>query len=181
MEMTKLRELCVSLGHADVETYLQSGNILLSTRTAQSKLGPRLSEAICKEFGYTDVDVLVWTAADLEEIAKGNPFLARGCDPSHLHVTFLAKDVKPAAVEAIGMDRYLADEFAPGTSLDSHGPFRTNKRGYAQGVVGASLPLREGVNCSPESPMGGLHRRELDRRGSLALFALLINRLPQCY
>lgn len=115
MGMTKLRELCVSLGHADVETYLQSGNILLSTRTAQSKLGPSLSGAICKEFGYTDVDVLVWTAAELEEIVKGNPYLARGCDPSHLHVTFLARDVKPAAVEAIGMDRYLADEFAPGT------------------------------------------------------------------
>ena len=74
------------------------------------------------------MDVLVWTAADLEEIAKGNPFLARGCDPSHLHVTFLAKDVKPAAVEAIGMDRYLADEFAPGTSPSLPSFFRKHFR-----------------------------------------------------
>jgi uncharacterized protein (DUF1697 family) len=115
VKMIQLRDLCVSIGYSDVETYLQSGNILLSTRTAQSKIGPSLSEAISKEFGYTDVDVVVRTSAELESIIKGNPFLARGCDPSQLYVTFFAKDVKPAAVEAIGLDRFLPDEFAPGT------------------------------------------------------------------
>jgi uncharacterized protein (DUF1697 family) len=113
--MAKLRDLCESLGHADVETYLQSGNILLSTRTAQFELGPSLSNAICTEFGYTDVDVFVWTATELEAIITRNPFLAMGRELSGLYVTFLEKDVKPAAVEAIGMDRYLPDKFAPGT------------------------------------------------------------------
>jgi len=117
VKMSQLQDLCVSLGHVDVETYLQSGNILLSTRTAQSKLGPSLSEAISKEFGYTDVDVVVRTATELEDIIKSNPFVARGCDPSQLYVTFLAKDIKPAAVETIGLDRFLPDEFAPGAKV----------------------------------------------------------------
>ena len=111
--MSALRSLCESLGHADVETYLQSGNIVVSTRAAQSKLGPALSEAIGKEFGHADVDVFVLSAADLETIIKKNP-LARGRDPKWLHVTFLEKDVKPAAFEAIERDRYLPDEFAIG-------------------------------------------------------------------
>nr|ASV46886.1 hypothetical protein [uncultured bacterium] len=114
LKMTELRDLCASLGHADVETYLQSGNIILSTRVAQSKLGPSLSEAISREFGYDDVDVLVWTASELDALIKANPFLAKGCDPAKLHVTFLANEVARKAIEALGVDRYLPDEFAPG-------------------------------------------------------------------
>jgi uncharacterized protein (DUF1697 family) len=115
VKMNELRDLCVALGHGDVETYLQSGNIVLTTGVAQSKLGRTLSDAIRKKFGYADVDVMVWNAAELKAIIKRNPFVARGCEPSHLHVTFFAEDVKPAAVRALGMDKFLPDEFAPGT------------------------------------------------------------------
>ena len=115
VKMANLRDLCESLGHADVETYLQSGNILLSTLTAPSQLAASLSLAIGREFGYSDVDVFVWTVTDLEAIIENNPFLTMGRELSGLHVTFLEKTVPPAAVEAIGMDRYLPDEFAPGT------------------------------------------------------------------
>jgi uncharacterized protein (DUF1697 family) len=114
LKMTELRELCESLGHSDVETYLQSGNILLTTRMAQTKLGPSLSDAIAREFGYSDVDVLVWTAGELASLIQTNPFLARGCDPAKLHVTFLARDPGAVAIESIGTDRYIPDEFAAG-------------------------------------------------------------------
>jgi uncharacterized protein (DUF1697 family) len=164
MAMTKLRELCVSLGHADVETYLQSGNILLSTHAAQSQLGPSLSEAIGKEFGYPDVDVLVWTAAELDAIIQGNPFLARGCDPSHLHVTFLAQDVGPAVVEAIGRDRDLADEFAPGTRAVyvycPHGYGRTKlNNGFFERTLGTHATTR---NWKTVNTLGEMAR---ERRG----------------
>lgn len=114
VKMTELRNLCESLGCADVETYLQSGNVILDSRKAPSKLGQSLSEAIGKEFGHADIDVLVRTADELDALIRANPFLAGGCDPAKLHVTFLDADPAPAAVEAIGKDKYLPDAFAAG-------------------------------------------------------------------
>jgi len=114
VKMAELRDLCVSLGCSDVETYLQSGNLILGSKKAPSKLGPALSEAICREFGHTDVDVLVRTADELAALISESPFVARGCDPSKLHVTFLTEDPAPAVVQALGADAYLPDELARG-------------------------------------------------------------------
>jgi uncharacterized protein (DUF1697 family) len=112
--MTELRDLCVSLGCTEVETYLQSGNVIVNSRKAAAKLGPSLSEAIGKQFGHTDVDVLVRTGDELAALIQANPFLAKGCDPAKLHVTFLDADPAAAAMGAIGKDKYLPDEFAAG-------------------------------------------------------------------
>ena len=114
MNMGKLRDLCVSLGCTEVETYLQSGNVVLRTKKAAAKLGPALSAAVRNDFGYDDVDVLVWTADELAALIAANPLIARGCDPSKLHVTFLAADPSPSTVASIGQVSYPPDEFAMG-------------------------------------------------------------------
>jgi len=62
IKMAELRDLCTSLGYGGVETYLQSGNVILNTKESAAKLAKRLSSAICDEFGYSDVTVLPWTA-----------------------------------------------------------------------------------------------------------------------
>lgn len=117
VKMSELRDLCVSLGCSDVETYLQSGNVIVSTRKARSKLGAAISEEIGRVFGHADVDVLVWTADELGALIEANPFLAKGCDPAKLHATFLDRDPAPAAVEAMGKNGYLPDEFALGARV----------------------------------------------------------------
>lgn len=115
IKMTELRELCESLGYTDVETYVQSGNVVLGSRKARSELGRTLEKAIGERFGHEGVDVLVWTGEELAKLIEDNPFLARGCDASKLHVTFLAEDFKPAALKAIPAEDFLPDEFAPGS------------------------------------------------------------------
>lgn len=114
LKMSALRALCISLGCSDVETYLQSGNVIAASRQPPAKLGASISTAIAKEFGYDNVDVLVWTAAELSALVRASPFLARGASPSELYVTFLAKKVKASDIQALGTERYLPDEFAPG-------------------------------------------------------------------
>jgi uncharacterized protein (DUF1697 family) len=114
VKMDALRARCEAMGHTDVATYLQSGNVVLSSRAAPSELGTMLSDAIRAEFGHADLDVLVWTADALERLVRDNPFVALGREPAALHVTLLATEVDAAAVEAIGPDRFLPDEFAPG-------------------------------------------------------------------
>jgi len=114
MKMAELRDLCRTLKYDRVETYLQSGNLILNTQEGVSKLARRLSSAICDEFGYSDVTVLPWTADELEGLIEDNPFVDQRCDASKLHVTFLQEDPGEDAIVGLGPDDFLPDRFAPG-------------------------------------------------------------------
>ena len=46
MKMAELRGLCEGLGYRGVETYLQSGNLLLEAPEGEKALGERISSAI---------------------------------------------------------------------------------------------------------------------------------------
>ena len=84
LRMSDLRSLCESLGLEDVQTHLQSGNVVFRARTATAKT---IEAAIRKSAGI-DVKVILRTAAELERIIAANPFDATR-DPSHLVVMFL--------------------------------------------------------------------------------------------
>jgi len=114
MKMAELRDLCESLGFADVTTYLQSGNVVLSTVAARSTLASKLAKAIGDKCGYAQITVLVRTAAELAGILAANPFLRVGSDPAKLHVTFLERDPEKVAIRALGTNDWLPDELAPG-------------------------------------------------------------------
>lgn len=58
--MAELRGLCESLGLRDVETYIQSGNVVFSAASASEA---RLEWAIAKRFGFP-VDVIVRSAKE---------------------------------------------------------------------------------------------------------------------
>jgi len=89
--MSALRALCESLGLSDVQTHLQSGNLVFRTpKRDLPRLRQLLEEAIEKEFGF-HCDVVLRTTAELKEAAAINPFAARpDLDPSKLAVHFLA-------------------------------------------------------------------------------------------
>src|SRR5215469_3331685 len=90
IRMERLRSLCAALGFRNVETYLQSGNVVfLAGRQAPSSLGARIGDAIRRDFGFV-VPVIVKTSREMADVVAGNPFLrARGIDVAKLHVTFL--------------------------------------------------------------------------------------------
>jgi uncharacterized protein (DUF1697 family) len=105
--MADLRKLVDELGGEDVQTYVQSGNVVFRSRAAASKLEEALTRRIRDALGL-DVTVLVRTAAGLAKVVSGNPFLATGADPTMLHATFLA------TTPARGRVRRLNDaDFAP--------------------------------------------------------------------
>jgi uncharacterized protein (DUF1697 family) len=107
MSMAALRELCESLGHTDVSTYIQSGNLLFS---AKRTVTPRtLEAAIEKEFGYA-APVVLRTAADLAAVVKANPFPR--VDRSKLHVGFMATKPTGAAVKKIDAAPFEPEEVA---------------------------------------------------------------------
>lgn len=111
VSMTRLRELCEELGHREVTTYIQSGNVVFSSsRRSAPKVGEELAGAIEAEFGHA-VPVVVRTPAELERIVSNNPFLGRGVDPKALAVAFLSAPPTPEAIRALDPDRSPGDEF----------------------------------------------------------------------
>jgi uncharacterized protein (DUF1697 family) len=111
--MTDLRALFERLGHDDVVTYAQSGNVVSRAATRSAAAVERaVHAAIAANLGL-DVDVIVRTPAQLRMVLDANPFLSgRGrTDPKTLHVTFLA--TKPPARLARELDEqaFAPDEF----------------------------------------------------------------------
>jgi uncharacterized protein (DUF1697 family) len=92
--MADLRAIVEGLGAEQVNTYVQSGNVVLRSALAAGRLAAAIEEGIRKDLGL-DVPVIVRTAPQLRALVKGNPFAGPKVDVKTLHVTFLAS--KPAA------------------------------------------------------------------------------------
>jgi uncharacterized protein (DUF1697 family) len=115
LAMTDLRAVYEQLGHADVVTHVQSGNVVsrASTRSAAA-VERTISAAIGDELGL-DVEVLVRTPKELRSVLRNNPFLRQGRpDPKTLHVTFLASRPVAALVAALDERAFSPDEFRVG-------------------------------------------------------------------
>lgn len=100
--MAALRELFIAAGASEVETYIQSGNVVYS---ATSKLARTLPEkvrnAITETFEF-DVPIVSRSAAELREAASEHPFADRVADEKLLMVAFL--DRKPGAGKIAALD-----------------------------------------------------------------------------
>jgi uncharacterized protein (DUF1697 family) len=112
--MSDLRALYEDLGHTDVVTYVQSGNVVSRTSTRRATGVERaVSGALAERFGF-DVEVLVRTPQQLQALLDDNPFLARrgkAPAPTTLHVTFLAAAPDAERVRALDEREFAPDEF----------------------------------------------------------------------
>lgn len=91
LPMAALRELLGGLGFEDVATYVQSGNAVFRAGRGKARaLETSIEQAIASEVGL-DVTVVVRTHDELAQVHADNPFVAAGCDPAKLYVTFLAQ------------------------------------------------------------------------------------------
>jgi uncharacterized protein (DUF1697 family) len=93
IKMETLRAVYESLGFDDVQTYVQSGNVVFRAKQKDlAKLRNHLEAAIEKKFGFRP-DVIVRTTTEMREAIANSPFSKRsGIDPSKLLLTFLADE-----------------------------------------------------------------------------------------
>lgn len=111
LPMADLRSALSNLGFGEVQTYLQSGNIVLDPGELRfGELPTALESAIADDFGL-EVRVIVRTRADLAAVAAEHPFRNDDSNHSRLHVVFLER--KPAAgkVASLDPDRSPPDQF----------------------------------------------------------------------
>jgi uncharacterized protein (DUF1697 family) len=93
IKMDALRALCETLGHCDVQTYVQSGNVVFRTKERDvAQIVAQIESAIEKKHGFRP-DVIVRTTAEMREVIARNPFAKRKeIEPGKLIVTFLADE-----------------------------------------------------------------------------------------
>jgi uncharacterized protein (DUF1697 family) len=96
LKMQWLRDACGELGFSDVWTYLQSGNVVLSSRLGAEAVATKLKAKIDGQTRLP-VPVVVRSAVEMAKVVAANPFLKqKGIDATKLHVTFLQRPpVKP--------------------------------------------------------------------------------------
>ena len=100
--MADLRDLVAGLGFFDVQSVLQSGNLVFkSDGKAGAKL-ERLLETEAKKRLGLEADIFVRSAAEWEDVVAENPFHAEARrDPGHLVTVFLKDAPGNGAVKAL--------------------------------------------------------------------------------
>ncbi|HLV38647.1 DUF1697 domain-containing protein [Xanthomarina sp.] len=71
--MAELRELLIKSGFENVQTYIQSGNVILDSSEKGNSIEIKIQKAIMTHFGF-EVSVLVKTRQDLKRIFDACPF-----------------------------------------------------------------------------------------------------------
>ncbi len=112
LPMPALRAELESLGHGEVTTVLQSGNVVLdSSLSSATAIAAGIEERIASAFGL-DVTVILRSGAELAGVARRNPFLPHEGELSQLHVAFLADAPAASLVAGLDSDRSPPDAFA---------------------------------------------------------------------
>lgn len=134
VNMQALKTLCTSLGLRDVQTYVQSGNLVFRNQDEDPvALSRRLEEAMKASFGFRPV-VIVRTAAELRKVIAKNPFAGRKeVQPNRLLVVFLN-----SAPTKQARDKLLAIPCEP-EELHIHG--REVYIYYPDGMARPKIPL----------------------------------------
>lgn len=103
--MTPLRTALAKAGLKDVQTYIQSGNVIAVTDLSQPALEQLVHDVISKQFGG-DIGVLARTPEQFSDILKYNPF--RNATEKKIYFTLLASQPEKNLLK-----EFLNTDFSP--------------------------------------------------------------------
>jgi uncharacterized protein (DUF1697 family) len=92
VKMEALRKSFESTGLKNVQTYIQSGNVVFKTgKLSSAALRKKIEAQITSDFGFSSLTILR-SQEELGKVIKANPFLKQsGIGPEKLHVIFLSE------------------------------------------------------------------------------------------
>jgi uncharacterized protein (DUF1697 family) len=98
--MRDLREIFGSLGHVDVKTYLNSGNVVFTSRSENpQKLANEIEQALDGTLGMS-VRCVIRTAAELDAVIEGNTLIDVTADGSRMLALFVSEQPDAAVLAA---------------------------------------------------------------------------------
>lgn len=110
LPMANLRNLLNNNGYTEVSTYIQSGNILLSSEKTSATISNHIEVLIKNEFNYT-IPVITISVAELQQCFNENPYLEFVEDIKFLHVTFLDSFPETNLIKHLNISTYNNDTF----------------------------------------------------------------------
>jgi uncharacterized protein (DUF1697 family) len=110
--MPELRRVLSDAGYDHVRTYVQSGNVVLSSDEAPDELARECERVIEEAFGL-DIDVVVRTRNELAKVVRRNPLGDVATNPKRYQVSFLSEKLDRAKLQelealAVDSERFVA-------------------------------------------------------------------------
>ena len=143
ISMPALRAMAEDLGYADVATYINSGNLILSSAKKADTVEREISKTIKDTFGRP-IDVTVRTPAQLKKILAENPY--PDGNPSQVTVAFLTKEPAKDAKDKVAA---VAKDYEPFTIVGqqvyvnySQGIGRSKLAEKFSDIIGVSSTVR---------------------------------------
>jgi uncharacterized protein (DUF1697 family) len=101
VKMEALRAMHERLGHRQVQTYIQSGNVVFIAKGKAPAIAQQSSSAFSKQFGFSP-KVLVLDASQLSAIVAGNPYPSVALErPTSVHVGICQGDPNARGLTAL--------------------------------------------------------------------------------
>ncbi len=140
VSMADLREVVAALGHGDVATYIQSGNVVFSTgETDTAALAAALEQAIAASLSVP-ARVVVLSREELAQVTRDNPYAG---EPNHkaVHAVFLDGDPGPDVAERVSAAQKAAGQQGSRDSARLIGRtiFMHTPDGYGRSDLAAAL------------------------------------------
>ncbi|GJM31627.1 MAG: hypothetical protein DHS20C18_06280 [Saprospiraceae bacterium] len=129
IKMAELKSHLETLDFEDVQTYIQSGNIVFKAAAKSSKaLGQLIEKKLQDKYSF-HVPTLVKTPEELDYVLLNNPFLE---DPEketkRMYVTFLGEEPSPDRIELLKTVDYSPEAY----HLDGKNIFFYSPNGYGR-------------------------------------------------
>lgn len=103
MPMARLQRVLKSVGCSDIQTYIQSGNVVFSSSgKSKTPLTMKILDATEREFGFRP-QVLLLTETEFRQAIENNPFDAPAKESPTLHFFFLEKN--PPQPDIAGLEK----------------------------------------------------------------------------
>lgn len=139
VKMAELRAMHERLGHRDVQTYIQSGNLVFAANGAAAAVARNLEATFEAEFGFLS-RVAIISAKRWGELIAGNPFARfAAADPKLVHAGICSGRPDSAALKALLAKTGGREAFEVGNGiLYLHAPDGFGSSKFAAGMERAS-------------------------------------------
>jgi uncharacterized protein (DUF1697 family) len=141
IKMDDLKTLLVELGFTDIQTYIQSGNLVFQCGESDSRaVGSAIREKIRQKYDY-DVPVIMLTPVELRRVVEDNPLIK--LPEKRLNVTFLEEIPSQVYIDKLEKVVLSPEQF----SLKGRAVYQYSPEGYKKKKLSNAL-FEKALNVS---------------------------------
>jgi uncharacterized protein (DUF1697 family) len=108
--MPQLRDALTEAGFDGVKTYLQSGNVVFSSKGSADQVARKCERLIAEEFGL-DIPVVTRTRAQLAKVVERDPLGKVAVDPKRYQVSFLTAKLSAEVIRKLEAAAVPSEQF----------------------------------------------------------------------